>query len=176
MEKDSHIGGRTLAVLAVLLLAAWLFRKTPTLQDTPQDKEGFPVLNFQDSDPAMNAAIDKARATLPNFISALGEDNPSRELFGIKMKVQDEFGRAYVWIVDVKLEDDLFTGILVNTPRHVRTVKAGQTLQVSSSKISDWSYVENGKLVGGYTMRVGWDRLSSEEQKRQESKLGFKMN
>lgn len=187
MRNDIHIGGRTTAVVVILFVAAWLFEKSQTnsresqsrvglLSNYPEDKEGFPVSAFSDADPAMNAAIKEARKTLPDFIVALEENAPLREMFGVKTKVQDQFGGAHVWIVNVTFENDMFTGTLVNTPRFVRSVAVGQTLQVSRHKISDWSYVENGKLVGGYTMRVMLAELSEDERRELEEKCGYKMN
>ena len=46
-----------------------------------------------------------------------------------------------------------FQGTVNNEPEKVKTVKMGQKVTVAA-KISDWMYVENRKLVGGYTMRV----------------------
>ncbi len=133
-------------------------------------------MQYQEGNPVMNEAIEHARNTLNEFIEDLGENEPSRELFGVKMKVEGAFGNAYVWLIDVSHDDGIFEGTLVNTPRNTRTISAGEILRVPSEKVVDWSYVENGKLVGGYTMRVMYDSMPRSEQDALEEKLGFSFN
>jgi uncharacterized protein YegJ (DUF2314 family) len=46
---------------------------------------------------------------------------------------------------------------------------------VSKSEISDWFYIDNGKLVGGYTIRVLYSRMSPEEKKDFNEHAGMKI-
>ena len=51
----------------------------------------------------------------------------------------------------------------------------GDELHAPVDQISDWMYVEDGKLVGGYTLRVVRDSLTEEQQAAFDSNLPFKI-
>ena len=56
----------------------------------------------------------------------------------------------------------VFSGKISNDPEKVTTVTVGQAVSARPATISDWMYVDHGKLVGGYTLRVLRDRFSSD--------------
>jgi uncharacterized protein YegJ (DUF2314 family) len=60
-----------------------------------------------------------------------------------------------------------------NDPDTVKNVKIGQKVSIEPSKISDWMFVENGKLVGGYTIRVLRDTMSAGERAEFDKSAGF---
>ena len=43
-------------------------------------------------------------------------------------------------------------------------MKLGQLVSVNPSEISDWLYVDNGKLAGGYTVRAHYNELSPQQE------------
>ena len=49
----------------------------------------------------------------------------------------------------------------------------GQKVTVEPSKISDWMFVQNGRLVGGYTLRVLRDAMSPSERKEFDKNVPF---
>ena len=51
----------------------------------------------------------------------------------------------------VSYDGKTFHGVVSNTPTTVKSIKMGQQAAVSPSKISDWMYLEHGKVVGGST-------------------------
>ena len=57
-----------------------------------------------------------------------------------------------------------FRGIVANEPEMLSKVKVGQSILVPAADVSDWMYVEIGKLVGGYSSRVLRDNLSATER------------
>jgi uncharacterized protein YegJ (DUF2314 family) len=58
-----------------------------------------------------------------------------------------------MWLTPVSFDGTTFHGTVNNEPEKVKTVRMGQKVTVAPSEISDWMYVENRKLVGGYTLR-----------------------
>ena len=46
-------------------------------------------------------------------------------------------------------------------------------MAVNPDEISDWSFVDNGHLVGGYTVRVIYAELSPQEKQDFEKEAGF---
>ena len=60
-----------------------------------------------------------------------------------------------------------------NRPAHVPGLKIGDRTSVNPDEITDWSYVDHGKLVGGYTIRVLYAELSPEERRDFEKRADF---
>jgi uncharacterized protein YegJ (DUF2314 family) len=52
-------------------------------------------------------------------------------------------------------------------------VEAGEEVRVDPEKISDWMYVDNGVLRGGFTLRVLRSRMSPQEREQFDSEIGF---
>ena len=175
MDSNLQINRRLIFVcLAVLVAVIWLQRFNQS--NYRLDREGYPVVTIAPTDIEMNEAMQEARATISDFVTALESGNPAYELFGVKTKFDDQYGSKYVWLVNVTLKDREFTGIQLSLTDSSRKFQRGDTISVPMDEISDWSYVDNGKLVGGYTMRVMRDRLPKQERDGLEEKLGFQFD
>jgi len=106
-------------------------------------------------DPEMAAAMDKARATLPDFLALARAPRRSMSNFAVKVAIGGPHTEAeYFWIASFKEKDGRFTGRINNTPRSVKSVKIGQTIAFSQDEIVDWLYLDNGKMKGNYTACV----------------------
>jgi uncharacterized protein YegJ (DUF2314 family) len=126
----------------------------------PADK----VTYVSDDDPRMNAAMEKARSTVGTFISALKAPKAGQAAFSVKMAFTDGSATEHMWLTPVNYDGRSFQGTVNNQPEKVKNVTMGQKVTVEPSKISDWMYVENRKLVGGYTLRVLRDALPPNER------------
>jgi uncharacterized protein YegJ (DUF2314 family) len=131
------------------------------------------VTYLPDDDPRMNAAIVKARATVSGFITALKSPQPNQSAFSIKMMFTDGSQAEHMWLSSVSYDGANFKGTVDNEPDSVKTVKLGQTVTVSPAEISDWMYVENGKLVGGQTLRVLRDVSTPAERAEFDKNVPF---
>jgi len=65
---------------------------------------------------------------------------------------------------DVRLIGQCFQGRVDNKPQKIRGLKLGQLVSVNPNEISDWLYVDNGKLVGGYTVRAHYNELFPQQK------------
>jgi uncharacterized protein YegJ (DUF2314 family) len=139
-------------------------------------KSNDPVVMVDEQDPAMNAAIAKARATAAEFIDKLKGNDPQCSSFGVKKQFTDEHGTEHFWLIDVSYDGKQFHGVVDNDPEIVHNVKIGEKTSVALSEISDWMYVKNGRLVGGYTIRVLYDKASPQERAEMDRSLPFKLN
>ena len=141
---------------------------------TVVERDGEPPITFvEKGDPAMASAIEKARATVDQFTAALEDPQPGQGDFSIKYPVVDGEMVEHMWLVPVRFEDGRFIGNINNEPYDVTTVKLGDEVTVAPDEISDWMYVEDNKLVGGYTIRVFRDQLNDAERKALDADLGF---
>jgi uncharacterized protein YegJ (DUF2314 family) len=151
-------------VLAVLSLCVACARR-------PTDEPAvFPV---GEEDAAMNSAMEKARASVDTFIAALQSGKAVQSHFAIKKKFSDGKHTEHIWLLPVTFDGTRFEGVVNNVPADLTGVAIGQNVMVEPNQISDWMYLENGKLMGGYTIRVLRDRMSPAERKEFDRRGGF---
>lgn len=132
------------------------------------------MIDVEDDDAEMNAAIAKSRATVDKFITALNNPTPTQEGFSVKLLVEDDNGDGeHMWISPVKLEGNNFVGILNNEPRDLTNVKFGDELTVAKDEISDWMYMDDGLTVGGYSIRLLIERAPPEQREEMSKMMKF---
>lgn len=158
--------GRWLAIVALLAFGA---------VGCSEKHRADRVIGVADDDPRMNAAIDKARSTVNTFITALRSPKAGQSAFSVKMAFADGAETEHMWLMPVSYDGQNFQGTVNNEPQMVKTVSMGQVVTIAPARISDWMYVENRKLVGGWTLRVLRDALPSDERADFDKSLPFKI-
>jgi uncharacterized protein YegJ (DUF2314 family) len=81
----------------------------------------------------------------------------------------------HIWLSDVQFVGNRFRGRVDNQPRKIQGLKLGQLVSVKPNEISDWLYIDHGKLVGGYTVRVHYNELSAKEKQEFDRVADFKI-
>ncbi len=66
-------------------------------------------------------------------------------------------------------------GRVDNEARKIQGLKLGQLVSFKPGEISDWLYIDHGKLVGGYTVRVQYNELSPKEKQEFDCAADFKI-
>lgn len=136
------------------------------------ERENEPTIySVESEDEEMNTAILKANETLNDFNTGLS--NPNADSHALKIKFSNAKGIEHMWIGEIEFKDGKYSGILDNDPEYITEYKAGDKIDVDASKISDWMYLVNGKLFGGYTMRVLRDRMGEDERKQLDEESGI---
>lgn len=165
------LAAAVVAVVAIALAACDSGR-----DDNVVRREGEPdIISISNSDPRMVEATAKARATAAEFAKALAAPHPNQSRFAVKVPVTDGKVTEYMWLADVALDGTKFTGRLANVPNAVTGVKVGETLACDTAQLSDWMYVDDGKLVGGFTLRVLRETVSPESRERLDRQMGFRV-
>jgi uncharacterized protein YegJ (DUF2314 family) len=150
--------GFAAAGVAVLGLA-YVTGFVPSLSLFSEDK----VINVATEDATMNAAIQKARDTLPNFWSKLADHAPNEEAFSLKLAISDGKLTEHFWCGDIRGSAAAANCAIANEPADVHTVKLGQRVEVDPAIISDWMYMQSGKIKGGQTIRALIPHMTPEE-------------
>jgi uncharacterized protein YegJ (DUF2314 family) len=166
---------RTLfASLCVVLVLAGCGSKNPDGETVR--RPGQPNYSrLPDKDPEMDRAIQTARETVETFIAALKAPTAKQTDFCVKKAFKDGAQVEHIWLSDTSFNGSTFSGRVDNEPVDVKTVRLGETAIVAKGEISDWFYVDNGKLVGGYTLRVLHARMSPEEKRDNDAHMPFKI-
>lgn len=112
-----------------------------------------PMVGIADDDPAMVAAVQRARDEWPRFVTAFEEQKGSE--FAVKAPVSHGESTEYIWISVTALEGNRIYGTLANEPAHLGSLKLGSKVSVPVPKLNDWCYLDaSEKPVGGFTIEV----------------------
>ena len=128
-----------------------------------------PVIGVAADDAQMNAAITRARSEVGRVIKALASGHE----VSIKLAVRDGSQVEHFWLSDVTYSSvtETFSGKIDNDPDTVRTVAYGQSVSVPKGEISDWLYMEGGRMFGNYTLRVLLPKMPKAEADKVRSHL-----
>lgn len=161
-------------ILLIALLQVGCDRPTDSTDQTTYRTGEPPVTSIEDDDTAMNAAIAKARETVSQFIEALENPKPTDADFSVKLRIGEGEHTEHMWLSPVRYNSGKFIGILGNEPIYEQKVKFGDQVEVAENEITDWMYVNDGKLVGGYSIRVLRDKMSPSQRKEFDNSAPFK--
>ena len=138
------------------------------------ENEGDEVYSVEGDDKQMNLAILEAKKTYPDFIKILESGDTTCSDFSVKMKFEyGENDAEHMWLNNFYLREGMLFGILDSDPVYVTSVKSGDTLQVDKNKISDWMYIRDNKLEGGYTIKALYNKMNKQEKKEFREQVGF---
>jgi uncharacterized protein YegJ (DUF2314 family) len=131
--------------------------------------------SVSDDDKQMDRAVENAQRTLGFFMAALHATHTGDTLFEIKKGFIDGDKVEHLWMKRVTYDGKNFHGEIDNRPRDVNNVHLGQRVTVAPEAVSDWMFLKDGKLIGGYTTRVLYARLSPEDKAKFDRHAEFKI-
>ena len=124
----------------------------PTAQVSAEDRS--PVIDVRTADMEMNAAIARARDTLPTFWASYDAPKPSETGHSLKVRFPTRKGGEHIWMAEVKkLPNGTYSGRFANAPRDLPGKREGDLVEFAQGDISDWMFMRNGKIVGGETIK-----------------------
>ena len=114
---------------------------------------------------AVNAAIEKAKRTLPVFFERL--DKPQRGDTDFQIKIRFVTNQPpngeHVWARDVRRDGTNISATIATVPRNIPDLKQGQRVTVPITQVTDWLIENGGKYHGAYTVRALLPFMSKEE-------------
>jgi uncharacterized protein YegJ (DUF2314 family) len=166
---------RTAITISFAFVSAALLGCRSTEELVAGDEGNVELVESDDSE--MNAAIEQARASLNEFIAAFQSPTPTQTYFSIKARFfYGEGGAAeHIWLEDLAFDEEHFTGALANEPVNVSGLHLGDRVTVESADISDWMIVDDGRLLGGFTIHVLRSRLTEEERREFDEETGLRI-
>jgi uncharacterized protein YegJ (DUF2314 family) len=164
-------------IIGISALALWTFiaqAAEPGKELAQIDTEP-PYIEVPKNHAAMHGAVIQARKTIGQFIAALKHPAPGQKDFEIKKAFIRHGEIEHIWLSDVQFTGNRLQARVDNQPRKIQGLKLGQVVSVDPKEISDWLYIDNGKLVGGYTVRVQYSELSPKEKQEFDRAADFKI-
>ncbi|MCL2321294.1 MAG: DUF2314 domain-containing protein [Oscillospiraceae bacterium] len=135
-----------------------------------KDLNHFKVLS---EDEKIFLAAEKAKNTIHYFIKAINNPSNQDTNFSVKAKIRDSMIEENLWINNVRYDNFMFEGVLGNYPKSIKTVKYGDILKINIDDVIDWMFVENKRLIGGYSIRVARSLMNEQDRERFDKSLFF---
>ena len=79
----------------------------------------------------------------------------------------------HMWMSEIDFDGQFVSGVLLNAPNWLKTVKKGDTVRVPLSEISDWMYVISGEVFGAYTVNLLRSRMGRPERQQHDGAWGL---
>jgi uncharacterized protein YegJ (DUF2314 family) len=118
------------------------------------------------TDTELAAAIEQARASLDTFIAKITTPHADRTFVALKVRfIPPGESLQDIWVDEVTYADGILHGNVGDDIPALR-LEAGEKITIDEEDILDWMIVEDGKLIGGYTIRLAVQRMSPEERER----------
>ncbi|MEO6788313.1 MAG: DUF2314 domain-containing protein, partial [Chthoniobacteraceae bacterium] len=108
------------------------------------------IFRIGDKDAQMRRAVREARRTVGVFIAAIKSPAKGQHDFEVKKPFIKDGEVEHLWLSGVEFSGNRFHGRVDNRPAMIKGLKYGDRVSVNPGEISDWAFVDNGKLVGGY--------------------------
>ena len=144
------------------------------------------VFLFDNSDPEMQGAYEKARMTFRYFWRELAWERrrivPALDLACVKAPFSDgdQATRGdgnpdveQMWLGEVDFDGQVISGVLLNSPNWLKTVKAGDSARRSLDEITDWMYAISGDVYGAYTVNLMRSRMGRQERNEHDGAWGL---
>ena len=179
MPNPAQIGsGPDKRVAIGLLVAIGACILYTSIRDPLEPQNRFDDKPMQRSlvDPEFASAHEKARSTIEQFIETMRQPMPNQDSFSIKTGVK--YGERpeeieYLWLHDLSYKDGVFAGVVSNIPELATSIAFGDTMIAAKADVVDWSYTQDGKTAGAFTIRVMRERLSPEQQSEFDQEIQF---
>ena len=143
----------------ILILCLLTFACAPNHTATP-----VPSTSWTDAELA--SAIQQARDSLHMFIATLAAPQVDRTFVAVKVRFHPP-GEASqdIWVDEVTYKNGVFRGNMGDDIPMLK-LEAGEKITIDEKDIVDWMIVEEGRLIGGYTIRLAVQRMAPEERER----------
>ena len=121
------------------------------------------VITFESDDPDMQRAFKRARASFRFFWREACWDRrriiPALDMACVKAPFSDGEKKRrndgnpdveHMWMNDIEFDGKRVSGVLMNSPNWLRTVKEGDDARFKLEEISDWMYAIGGEVYGAH--------------------------
>ena len=154
-----NVGPNTFQKRIHFLFCILAFACTPT--PVPISASTIPATDVE-----LEAAIQQARNTLDKFTDRIASPHPDRTFVAVKVRFfpPDDLPQD-IWVDEITYTGSSFRGNMGDDIPSLKLI-AGEKIVVPAEDIVDWMIVEDGQLVGGYTIRLAYQRMSPEEKER----------
>lgn len=147
------------------------------------NEEESQVFMFAGDDPSMIAAYSRAQETFRYFWRELSWERrrivPAFDMVMIKLPFTDgkrEDGNPeyeHMWVSDIDFDGVTLSGILMNSPNWLSSVKEGDHIKVPLSHLEDWMITSDSRAYGAFTVNAMRRQMPPHERKAHDEAWGL---
>ena len=130
------------------------------------------VIEIEQADRELAGIAENARRSLPTFFRNLTRPESGANNFCVKYPLTAIDGRTeYVWLGNIHFRHGVYYGAVANATSLHDSVKKGDSIIIDTEKIADWMYVQNGKILGGRSIKYLLEKIPEEKRGEEQRKI-----
>ncbi len=129
-------------------------------------------VQIRSHDAAYQRTIQEAQASLDHFLRQLPNDGTPRPEALVKTRLTEGDESALMWLNNTAITGTDLTAVLFEVPTSFRHFHVGDRLTIRAADVLDWMINEDGRLMGGFSLRYQRSLLSEDEQQRFDDHIG----
>jgi len=134
-----------------------------------------PISTLANLDEEMTVAVRQAQDTLYILRQAMLAPKPSYKFLSVKVRFVSNGNIEDMWTEPIDFSDNKYTVRMVEGVTLELGAHPDRLVEVAPKDVLDWMILEkDGSVFGGYTLRIEYQRMSPEQQKRYNEVTGYK--
>jgi uncharacterized protein YegJ (DUF2314 family) len=130
------------------------------------------AIEIEQSDEEIARIAENAGRTLPIFFRNLARPETGAGNFCVKYPLTaDDNSIEQVWLGGIHFKDGVYYGSLANTAMRLDSMKKGGTITFDPDAITDWMYIQDGKIIGGRSIKYLLEKIPEEERSERQRKI-----
>jgi Uncharacterized protein conserved in bacteria (DUF2314). len=126
-------------------------------------------------DEEMTVAVRQAQDTLYILRQAMLAPKPSYKFLSVKVRFVSNGDIEDMWTEPIDFSDNKYTVRMLEGVTLELGAHPDRLVEVTPNDVLDWMILEkDGSVFGGYTLRIEYQRLTPEQQKRYDEVTGYK--
>jgi len=136
-----------------------------------------PAIEVEQSDEEIERIAENAKRALPIFFRNLARPEKGANNFYVKYPLSSDDGnvepkvREQVWLGNIRFKNNRYYGTLANTAKSIDRRKKGDTIIINTDKITDWMYVQDGKIMGGRSIKYLLEKIPEDKRGEDQKKI-----
>ena len=164
-----------LFVLYLSCAAFFLSCQRQPVFDTINSLSGETTSVSDQTDGEILRITNEAKAGLFVFFRHLARPEAGDSNFSVKYPFAADEGSGVdteqVWLTGIYFKDGRYYGKLSGNPVHLSGMKKDDTVTIIADNITDWMYVNNGKIVGGLSIKYLLEQIPEYHRSGGQKKL-----
>ena len=134
-----------------------------------------PISTLTGLDEEMTVAVRQAQDTLYVLRQAMLSPKPSYKLLSVKVRFMSSSDIEDMWTEAVDFYDNKYVVRMVEGVTLELGAHPDRLVEVIPEDVLDWMILEkDGSVFGGYTLRIEYQRMTPDQQKRFDEVTGYK--
>jgi uncharacterized protein YegJ (DUF2314 family) len=141
----------------------------------PSEPPATPISTLANMDEEMTVAVRQAQDTLYILRQAMLAPKPSYKLLSVKVRFVSNGDIEDMWTEPIDFSDEKYTVRMVEGVTLELGAHPDRLVEVAPNDVLDWMILEkDGSVFGGYTLRIEYQRMTPQQQKRYDEVTGYK--